>query len=64
MVASALWSTRTPRMGGLAVLYGNIAQNGAIIKSAGIDEELFHFKGRAFVVESQDEAVYEILSKT
>ena len=49
--------------GGLAVLYGNIAQNGAIIKSAGIDEELFHFKGRAFVVESQDEAVYEILSK-
>ena len=49
--------------GGLAVLYGNIAQDGAIIKSAGIDEELFHFKGRAFVVESQDEAVYEILSK-
>ena len=49
--------------GGLAVLYGNIAQNGAIIKSAGIDEELFHFKGRAFVVESQDEAVHEILSK-
>ncbi len=49
--------------GGLAVLYGNIAEDGAIIKSAGIDEELFHFVGRAFVVESQDEAVYEILSK-
>ncbi|MFW0111224.1 dihydroxy-acid dehydratase [Rothia sp. CCM 9416] len=49
--------------GGLAVLYGNIAEDGAIIKSAGIDEELFHFVGKAFVVESQDEAVYEILSK-
>lgn len=49
--------------GGLAVLRGNIALDGAIIKSAGIDEELFHFKGRAFVVESQDEAVFEILSK-
>ncbi|MFW0110041.1 dihydroxy-acid dehydratase [Rothia sp. P13129] len=49
--------------GGLAVLRGNIAQDGAIIKSAGIDEELFHFIGRAFVVESQDEAVREILSK-
>ncbi|WP_237206996.1 dihydroxy-acid dehydratase [Rothia nasimurium] len=49
--------------GGLAVLYGNIAEDGAIIKSAGIDEELFHFVGKAFVVESQDEAVFEILSK-
>ncbi|MFW0179740.1 dihydroxy-acid dehydratase [Rothia sp. P7208] len=49
--------------GGLAVLRGNIAQDGAIIKSAGIDEELFHFIGKAFVVESQDEAVREILSK-
>lgn len=49
--------------GGLAVLRGNIAEDGAIIKSAGIDPELFHFKGKAFVVESQDEAVFEILSK-
>ncbi len=49
--------------GGLAVLRGNIAQDGAVIKSAGIDPELFHFVGKAFVVESQDEAVYEILSK-
>lgn len=49
--------------GGLAVLYGNIAEDGAIIKSAGIDEDLFHFVGKAFVVESQDEAVFEILSK-
>ena len=49
--------------GGLAVLYGNIAENGAVIKSAGIDESLFHFVGRAFVVESQEEAVESILSK-
>ncbi|GGH64633.1 dihydroxy-acid dehydratase [Rothia aerolata] len=49
--------------GGLAVLRGNIAEDGAVIKSAGIDEELFHFVGKAFVVESQDEAVFEILSK-
>ncbi|WP_390897137.1 dihydroxy-acid dehydratase [Schaalia odontolytica] len=49
--------------GGLAVLYGNIAANGAIIKSAGIDESLFHFIGKAFVVESQEEAVEAILSK-
>ena len=49
--------------GGLAVLYGNIAANGAIIKSAGIDESLFHFVGKAFVVESQEEAVEAILSK-
>ena len=49
--------------GGLAVLKGNIAQDGAVIKSAGIDEELFHFVGRAFVVESQEEAVESILAK-
>lgn len=49
--------------GGLAVLRGNLAVDGAIIKSAGIDPELFHFIGKAFVVESQDEAVFEILSK-
>ena len=49
--------------GGLAVLYGNIAEDGAVIKTAGIDEHLFRFIGRAFVVESQDEAVFEILSK-
>ncbi|WP_418911957.1 dihydroxy-acid dehydratase, partial [Actinomyces bouchesdurhonensis] len=36
---------------------------GAIIKSAGIDESLFHFVGKAFVVESQEEAVEAILSK-
>ena len=50
--------------GGLCVLFGNIAEDGAVIKTAGIDPELFHFTGRAFVVESQDEAVHEILSKS
>ena len=49
--------------GGLAVLKGNIAEDGAVIKSAGIDEELFHFVGRAFVVESQEEAVEAILAQ-
>ena len=49
--------------GGLAVLKGNIAEDGAVIKSAGIDEELFHFVGRAFVVESQEEAVESILAQ-
>lgn len=50
--------------GGLCVLRGNLATDGAVIKSAGIDEELFHFEGRAFVVESQEEAVQRILDKS
>ena len=49
--------------GGLAVLWGNLAESGAIIKSAGIDEELFRFQGPARVVESQEEAVSVILGK-
>ncbi len=49
--------------GGLAVLYGNLATDGAIIKTAGIDTELFHFEGSAYVTESQDEAVEAILGK-
>jgi dihydroxy-acid dehydratase len=49
--------------GGLAVLRGNLAEDGAIIKAAGIDEELFHFEGPARVVESQEQAVSAILSK-
>ncbi|WP_029137835.1 dihydroxy-acid dehydratase [Nakamurella lactea] len=49
--------------GGLAVLFGNLAQDGAVIKTAGIDEELFHFVGTAVVVESQEAAVDAILSK-
>ena len=49
--------------GGLAVLHGNLAEDGAVIKTAGIDPELFRFVGRAIVCESQDEAVEKILSK-
>jgi len=49
--------------GGLAVLRGNIAPDGAVIKTAGIPEELWHFEGPARVVESQEEAVSVILTK-
>jgi len=48
--------------GGLAVLYGNIAPKGSIVKTAGVDPALFHFEGLARVFESQDEAVNGILS--
>ncbi|WP_182705682.1 dihydroxy-acid dehydratase [Thermomonospora cellulosilytica] len=47
--------------GGLAVLYGNIAPDGAIVKTAGVDEELWTFTGPAVVFESQEEAVEGIL---
>ncbi|MFZ1383166.1 MAG: dihydroxy-acid dehydratase [Scrofimicrobium sp.] len=50
--------------GGLTVLYGNLAEDGAIVKSAGIDPSLFHFEGRARVMESQEEAIDRILDKT
>ncbi|MCF4007002.1 dihydroxy-acid dehydratase [Corynebacterium uropygiale] len=49
--------------GGLVVLRGNLAEDGAVIKSAGIDEELWHFEGPARVVESQEQAVACILNK-
>ncbi|MGL6234373.1 MAG: dihydroxy-acid dehydratase [Segniliparus sp.] len=49
--------------GGLVVLRGNLAQDGAILKTAGIDEDLFSFQGPAVVVESQEEAVSAILGK-
>jgi len=48
--------------GGLAVLYGNLAPDGCIIKSAGVDSALYKFKGRAVVFESQEEASEGILS--
>lgn len=48
--------------GGLAVLFGNIARKGAIVKTAGVDESLFSFSGPAIVFESQEEAVDGILS--
>lgn len=47
--------------GGLAVLFGNIARNGCIVKTAGVDESIWRFMGRARVFESQDSAVAAIL---
>ncbi|QBI55373.1 dihydroxy-acid dehydratase [Streptomonospora litoralis] len=49
--------------GGLAVLYGNLAPDGAIVKTAGVEEELHTFTGPAKVFESQEEAVDGILNK-
>ena len=48
--------------GGLAVLYGNIAKDGCILKTAGVDPSLYNFKGPARVFDSQEEAVEGILS--
>ena len=48
--------------GGLAVLYGNIAQDGCVVKTAGVDESIYVFEGKARVFESQDSAVAGILS--
>jgi dihydroxy-acid dehydratase len=48
--------------GGLAVLYGNIAEKGCIVKTAGVDEEIWKFNGVARVFESQDEASAAILN--
>ena len=47
--------------GGLAVLFGNLAPNGCIVKTAGVDEECLVFTGRARIFESQDDAVDAIL---
>ena len=48
--------------GGLAVLYGNIALDGCIVKTAGVDESILKFSGTAKVYESQDDAVSAILT--
>jgi dihydroxy-acid dehydratase len=48
--------------GGLAVLYGNIAENGCIVKTAGVDASILKFHGNARVFESQDDAVAAILA--
>ncbi|MBW8073010.1 MAG: dihydroxy-acid dehydratase [Ferrovum sp.] len=50
--------------GGLAVLYGNIAEKGCIVKTAGVDESILKFSGKARVFESQDAAVEAILGDT
>ena len=49
------------RDGGLAVLYGNIAQDGCVVKTAGVDESILKFSGNARIFESQDAAVEAIL---
>ena len=48
--------------GGLAVLFGNLAPNGCIVKTAGVDQEILVFRGRARITESQEEAVNAILN--
>jgi dihydroxy-acid dehydratase len=48
--------------GGLAVLYGNIALDGCVVKTAGVDDSILVFEGNAHVTESQDEAVANILA--
>ncbi|WP_273759747.1 dihydroxy-acid dehydratase [Bartonella sp. ML70XJBT.G] len=48
--------------GGLAVLYGNIARDGCIVKTAGVDQSILTFKGSARIFESQDSAVSAILN--
>lgn len=50
------------RDGGLAVLFGNIAENGCVVKTAGVDESMFYFKGYARVFSSQEDACQSILS--
>ena len=47
--------------GGLAVLFGNIAQDGCIVKTAGVDESILRFEGKACVFESQEQAAAGIL---
>ncbi|GHH78687.1 dihydroxy-acid dehydratase [Kitasatospora indigofera] len=49
--------------GGLAVLYGNLAEDGCIVKTAGVDESIWTFSGPAVVLESQEDAVDAILTK-
>ena len=50
--------------GGLAVLFGNIAQDGCVVKTAGVDESIWHFKGTAKVFDSQESACEGILNGT
>ncbi|MFA5649676.1 MAG: dihydroxy-acid dehydratase, partial [Proteiniphilum sp.] len=49
--------------GGLAILKGNIAENGCVVKTAGVDESIWKFSGKAKVYHSQDEACEGILNK-
>lgn len=47
--------------GGMAILFGNIAQDGCVVKTAGVDESIWHFEGPAVVFDSQEEACEGIL---
>ncbi|WP_288131500.1 dihydroxy-acid dehydratase [Microbulbifer sp.] len=47
--------------GGLAVLFGNLAPDGCVVKTSGVEEELWKFEGPAHIVESQEDAVANIL---
>ncbi|MGL5636810.1 MAG: dihydroxy-acid dehydratase, partial [Bacteroidales bacterium] len=47
--------------GGIAILYGNLAMDGCVVKTAGVDESIWHFEGKARVYESQDAACKGIL---
>ena len=49
--------------GGLAILFGNLAPDGCVVKTAGVDEELWQFRGPAKVFESQEDAVDAILGE-
>ena len=48
--------------GGLAVLYGNIALDGCVVKTSGVDESIHKFSGPAYICESQDQAVDDIIN--
>lgn len=48
--------------GGLAVLFGNIAVDGCVVKTSGVDESILVFEGPAHICESQEDAVYNILN--
>ena len=60
--SSATPSTPSRKDGGLAVLYGNLALDGCIVKTAGVDASILKFEGPAKVFESQDDAVHGILA--
>jgi dihydroxy-acid dehydratase len=64
-VGGVIRSTEHPfsQDGGLAVLSGNLAPEGCIVKTAGVDESILTFHGTARVYESQDDAVSGILTK-
>ena len=61
MVVFVIKKNAISQEGGLAVLFGNIAKDGCIVKTAGVDESIWKFTGRAIVFESQEDAVAGIL---